>query len=107
MAKYNRQIVYCKDCIHRPTKEEVEDEPKDILHFPDNVCPLQCEDNWYSKYPPKYFFCGYGKDKNSTEEDESLCITIDNIVNNLDRIETKFYALKDLSGIKNNIEEDK
>jgi hypothetical protein len=106
MAKYNRQIVYCKDCIHRPTKEEV-DEPRDILHFPDNTCPFQCEDNWYSKYPPDYFFCGYGKDKNSTKEDESLRITLDNIVKDLGTVETEILTLKDLSVTTNNIEENK
>jgi hypothetical protein len=105
MAKYNRQIVYCKDCIHRPKATD-----KDIcdhtINFPDWKCPCRCEDNWYSWVPKDNWFCGNGEDKKDIEENELLRITIDNTLNNLDKIETEFYTLKDLSGI-NNIEENK
>lgn len=51
-------VVRCKDCIHRPTGEEMED-----LEFPDNRCPCRCEDYWYSWKPSDDWFCPYGERK--------------------------------------------
>ena len=34
------------------------------LRFPDDVCPLQCDDPWYSKYPEDDFFCAKGESNN-------------------------------------------
>jgi hypothetical protein len=108
MAKYCRQIVYCKDCIHRPKKIYEDDNGGLILEFPDYKCICRCKnsDCYCSEYPADYFFCAYGEDKENVEENELIRITIDNTLNNLDKIETEFYTLKDLSGI-NNIEENK
>ena len=52
------ELVRCKDCIHRPTGEEMED-----LEFPDNRCPCRCEDYWYSWKPSDDWFCPYGERK--------------------------------------------
>jgi hypothetical protein len=51
-----KEIVRCKDCKHRPIK------PKDFengfdLEFPDGKCPCQCDDGWYSWYPPDNWYC--------------------------------------------------
>jgi hypothetical protein len=69
MAKYNREIVYCKDCIHRPiaTDEDICDH---TINFPDWKCPCRCEDNWYSWVPKDDWFCGNGEDKNNIEENK-------------------------------------
>ena len=53
-------IILCKDCKHRPTATEAE---KGIywgfsVEFPDELCPLQCEDGWYNGYPGDEFYCG-------------------------------------------------
>lgn len=55
-----QQIIHCKDCKHRPTATEAE---KGIywgfsVEFPDEVCPLQCEDGWYNSYSGDEFYCG-------------------------------------------------
>lgn len=63
-------VVRCKDCKHRPTKP---DDYNPIttdgfaLEFPDEKCPCQCEDGWYSWYPPDDFFCARGKQKGEDE----------------------------------------
>lgn len=54
--------VRCKDCKHRPTKPEnfnISNGGFD-LEFPDDECPCQCDDGWYSWYPPDDFFCARG-----------------------------------------------
>jgi hypothetical protein len=94
MAKYCRQIVYCKDCIHRPKKIDEEDNGVLILEFPDNICPVQCEDTYYSIYPADDFYCAYGKDKEDKEENKLLRIVIDNTANNIDKVETGILYIK-------------
>ena len=63
-------VVRCKDCKHRPTK------PDDynpiytdgfVLEFPDEECPCQCGDNWYSNYPSDDWFCPKGERKGGDE----------------------------------------
>lgn len=51
-------VVRCKDCKHRPTGET-----RDDLEFPDDKCPCQCEDYWYSWKPLDNWFCGNGERK--------------------------------------------
>lgn len=51
-------VVRCKDCKHRPTGEN-----RDDLEFPDDKCPCQCEDYWYSWKPSDDWFCGNGERK--------------------------------------------
>ncbi len=51
-------VVRCKDCKHRPTGTN-----RDDLEFPDDRCPCQCEDFWYSWKPSDDWFCGNGERK--------------------------------------------
>ena len=51
-------VVRCKDCKHRPTGTN-----RDDLEFPDDKCPCQCEDFWYSWKPLDNWFCGNGERK--------------------------------------------
>lgn len=51
-------VVMCKDCKHRPTGTN-----RDDLEFPDDKCPCQCEDYWYSWKPSDDWFCGNGERK--------------------------------------------
>ena len=63
-----KELVRCKDCEHRPTKPDDYD-PTEAdsgfrLEFPDEVCPARVSgDDYYSWYPGDYFFCGFGKRK--------------------------------------------
>lgn len=59
------EVVRCKDCIHRPSRiHGAEDEREGLnLEFPDDWCPMQCEDGWYNRMPRDDFFCGYGERK--------------------------------------------
>lgn len=49
------QIVRCKDCIHRPTWEH------NSIEFPDDKCPCQCEDCFYSWFPKDDWYCANGE----------------------------------------------
>lgn len=51
-------VVRCRDCKHRPTGTN-----RDDLEFPDDKCPCQCEDYWYSWKPSDDWFCGNGERK--------------------------------------------
>ena len=55
-----KEIVRCKDCKHRPTKPDGYENGFD-LEFPDGKCPCQCDDGWYSWYPPDDWFCADGE----------------------------------------------
>ena len=52
------ELVRCKDCKHRPTGTN-----RDDLEFPDEKCPCQCEDFWYSWKPSDNWYCGNGERK--------------------------------------------
>lgn len=52
------EVVRCKDCKHRPTGSN-----RDDLEFPDDKCPCQCEDYWYSWKPADEWYCGNGERK--------------------------------------------
>lgn len=55
-------VVRCKDCKHRPIKPNDYENGFD-LEFPDGKCPCQCDDGWYSWYPPDDWFCADGERK--------------------------------------------
>ena len=57
-----QKVIRCKDCKHRPIRPN-ECESGFGLDFPDDVCPCQCEDGWYSHYPSDDWFCAYGEAK--------------------------------------------
>lgn len=59
------KIVRCKECKHRPIKEDADREnygfnliePNDG----DGRCPCLVSDGWYSWMPDDNFYCGYGE----------------------------------------------
>ena len=59
------RIVRCKECKHRPIKEEADEDDYGFnLIGPtedDEICPCLVDDGWYSWMPPDDFFCGYGE----------------------------------------------
>ena len=55
-----QELDRCKNCRHRP-KREREDATGFALEFPDNQCPCQCDDGWYSWYPPDNWYCPIGE----------------------------------------------
>ena len=57
-------VVRCKDCKHRPTGTN-----RDDLEFPDDKCPCECEDYWYSWKPLDNWFCGNGELKDGDNHD--------------------------------------
>lgn len=57
-------IVFCKECKHRPVKEDANDEDYGFnIVAPErsSICPCIVEDGWYSWMPKDDFFCGYGE----------------------------------------------
>ena len=55
-------VVRCKDCKHRPIDTGGHNYGQDLF-FPDenNVCPCQCDDQWYSWMPGDDWFCANGE----------------------------------------------
>ena len=53
-------IVRCMDCKHRPTDPENKGVGQSLV-FPDDVCPCQIGDNWYSWMPKDNWFCADGE----------------------------------------------
>jgi len=51
------EVVRCKDCIHKPRGTR----NKHDMEFPDEICPCQCEDYWYSWMPDDDWFCANGE----------------------------------------------
>ena len=57
-------IVFCKECKHRPIKEDANEEDYGfnvIAPNEDERCPCLVEDGWYSWIPKDNFYCGYGE----------------------------------------------
>jgi hypothetical protein len=57
-------IVRCKECKHRPIKEDANEEDYGfnvIAPNEDERCPCLVEDGWYSWIPKDDFYCGYGE----------------------------------------------
>jgi len=56
-------IVRCKDCIHcghaDPSRLLWGEEPMPV--FPDDKCPCQCDDYYYSWLPDPDWFCANGE----------------------------------------------
>lgn len=51
------ELVRCKECEHRPSGDEANHD----IEFPDNLCPCQYVDFWYSWIPSDNWFCGNGE----------------------------------------------
>ena len=47
-------IIKCQDCKHKPSGSGANHD----ISFPDEVCPCQCEDYWYSWMPKDDWYCG-------------------------------------------------
>ena len=62
---YNAELIRCKDCKHRPTDPENKGLGQSLV-FPDDVCPCQIGDNWYSWMPQDDWFCADGERKETT-----------------------------------------
>lgn len=57
-------IVRCRECKHRPIKEDANEEDYGfnvIAPNEDERCPCLVEDGWYSWIPKDNFYCGYGE----------------------------------------------
>ena len=48
------EIIHCRDCKHKPSGDGVNHN----ITFPDEVCPCQCDDYWYSWIPDDNWYCG-------------------------------------------------
>lgn len=59
-------VVQCRECIHRPSVTGV----THYVHFPDDVCPYQCDDTWYSRMPPNDWYCADGKRKDGGQDEQ-------------------------------------
>ena len=55
------EVVRCKDCKHRPSGNRANHR----IEFPDDLCPCQCEDYWYSWIPSDDWSCGNGERRDS------------------------------------------
>jgi len=53
MPSEQPEIIRCKDCKHKPNVRGVNHD----ISFPDEVCPCQCEDYWYSWMPKDDWYC--------------------------------------------------
>lgn len=57
-------VVRCKECKHRPVKEDADGENYGFnIVTPErsSLCPCIVEDGWYSWMPEDNFFCRYGE----------------------------------------------
>lgn len=62
------EIIRCKECKHRPIKEDAEGADYGFnISAPngDEHCPCLVEDGWYSWMPNDNFYCGFGERKES------------------------------------------
>ena len=56
------EIVYCRDCIHRPFREYSEImAPKTAGGYTDYTCPFICPDPYYTQIPDDDFYCKAGE----------------------------------------------
>ena len=57
------QITHCRDCKHRPKATKADEKVFSgfSVKFPDEKCPCQCGDGWYSWYPEDDFYCGFAE----------------------------------------------
>lgn len=56
MPSAELEIIRCKDCKHKPYTHGRIATGFDII-FPDESCPCQCEDGWYSWIPEDDWYC--------------------------------------------------
>lgn len=57
-----REVVYCRECKHRPVKECGRIiAPKDADGYTDYKCPFLCDDPWYNRMPADDDYCSCGE----------------------------------------------
>lgn len=63
-----RRLIHCCECKHKP-KRNIDDDDRNgfNLEFPDERCPCQCDDPWYSWMPDDNWYCGNGERKTDDE----------------------------------------
>jgi len=59
------EIVYCRDCIHRPERNYKYKfffaEGPLIEGKEDTTCPYVCDDSYYTRIPEDDFYCKFGE----------------------------------------------
>ena len=60
------ELVRCKDCKHCPTDPENKGVGP-LLVFPDEICPCQIDDDWYSWMPDDNWFCAEGERRDEND----------------------------------------
>ena len=61
VIEFPPEIVYCRDCIHRPFKEYSEIKAPKINGLTDYTCPFVCVDSYYTTIPEDDFYCKAGE----------------------------------------------
>lgn len=62
IVTFSPEIVYCRDCIHRPFKKYSEImAPKIAEGYIDYTCPFVCPDPYYTQIPEDDFYCKAGE----------------------------------------------
>lgn len=62
-------VVRCKDCKHRPVWINESEMGGFGLEFPDNKCPCQCDDGYYSWMPNDDWYCADGERRDEDAAD--------------------------------------
>ena len=59
------ETILCKDCKYRPIATRADEGIfyGGSLYFPDDRCPLECDDPWYNRYPEDDFYCANAERK--------------------------------------------
>ena len=63
-AQREIKVVHCAECKHRPEFKSFTDEYGHTFTnyiSPDGLCPLVCDDDWYSVVRDDDWFCGDGE----------------------------------------------
>ena len=68
IIEFPPEVVYCRDCIHRPVYDK---EEYDLIVPPYNnghqdcACPYICQEDFYcNRMPDKDFYCKFGEKEN-------------------------------------------
>ena len=62
-----RRLIHCCECKHKPKRNYDDDRDGFNLEFPDERCPCQCSDPWYSWMPDDNWYCVNGERKTDDE----------------------------------------
>lgn len=70
-ARREIKVVHCADCKHRPEFKSFTDEYGHTFTdyiSPDGLCPLVCDDDWYSVVRDDDWFCADGERRENGDE---------------------------------------